>query len=281
MGVVFPSRTPFHLSGANKMTVAATFTALLFIVPALADVEPKPPASTHMPGGGVLSPDRKTAYLLDDKGRLLALDVAMGKPRWSVERPGRLRPLLATDKQLFAWERMPKRADQLRLVVLDVASGKVVKEIGPATLPEWVRVNAGHGNSFGAVARLDGNTLVLVWEAKSWYEGGVPPTPEITERRANHATGEFKFGLKDGKVTEAGRKVARGTRPVVKIVSRVSADRWVKCGTSVRASGGSVKAGGLTLSAEKQDGELVARNARGKVVWRLAILGVVELSPLP
>jgi outer membrane protein assembly factor BamB len=259
--------------------MTATLTALLLLGPAFPDVEPKPLEPTYMPGGGVLSADRKTAFVQGEKGTLLALDAATGKVRWSVAR--RLRPLLADDKRLFAWERMPKRADQLRLVVLDAASSKALKEIGPATLPDWANVNAGHGNAFGVVARLDGDKLLVVWEAKSWYEGGVPPSRERTERSAYHGTGEFKFNLKDGKVMEAGRKVARGTRPAVKIVSRVPADRWVKRGTGVSASGGKIKAGGLTLSAEKQDGELVARNAKGMVVWRRGLLGVEELSPLP
>ena len=130
---------------------------------------PAPPLA--LPGGSVADPDGKVGFVPNTAGGIDALDLASGKLLWDTKEAPR--PLLATADRLFAQAPIGGKANQVRFVVLDTTrKGKRLVESQPLSFPGWVSVSVAHGRSFGSTGRLDGDALLLIWQARSWYAGG-------------------------------------------------------------------------------------------------------------
>ena len=169
------------------------FVILACCLPALVAQEKKGvTAPRQLPGGGVADPAGKTGFFPNTSGGIDALDLATGKLLWSSKDANR--PLLATADRLFA----QKRAS---LFVLDIAQeGKTVREAKPIAFPGWVSVETDYGRSYRGSTRLDGDTLLLSWEAGASYAGGARPTPEIEKRERKSASGVARLDGKTGKL---------------------------------------------------------------------------------
>lgn len=221
----------------------------------------------QLPGGGVADPAGKTGYFPNTSGGTDALDLATGKLLWSSKDANR--PLLATADRLFA----QKRAS---IFVMDTAQeGKTVREAKSIAFPGWVSVETDYGRSYRGSARLDGDTLLLSWEARAFYAGGARPPPELEKRERKEASGVARLDLKTGKLDS------------------LDADQ-VAAGKFFPLPAGTInpKAGALTLVLKDGSAKnpknmfekrrtLQAVNEAKEVVWERDIAAPVYLIPRP
>jgi hypothetical protein len=234
--------------------------------------------------GGVADPAGKTGYLANDKGGIDAVNLETGELLWeSKEAP---RPLGASDQFLVCQLPVKEKANQVRIVVLDVSQkGKRMLESDPVVFPDWVSVGLTHGRTFASEGRLHKGELLLKWEAHAFYAGGAAPTPEIVKRAKKDASGVARVNLETGKVEmleadkvppEASPKLPRELEGVVSQQYWTGRD-WKKaplvvgntlCALAVSDSGGgtaklTLKRWDLATGKELEPVELL----QGKSLW--------------
>jgi hypothetical protein len=241
--------------------------------PALAAPAPPRTAPQVLPGGGVADPAGKVGYVPSTEGGIEALDLATGKVLWSIA--GVPQPLLATAERLYAQEPIKGKANQVRLAVFDTQNGKRLSESQPISFPDWVVVGVTYGRSFASTARLRGDELLLVWQARAWYAGGAAPRPEIEKAARKSAGGVARIDIESGKV-----EMLEGDRVPPGLPKEVP------------AGPGSVKLGDRVYRIVDQPAgkpgrpferkrTLEAADADGKTVWQHEIKAPVFLPPLP
>jgi hypothetical protein len=231
-------------------------------------------APVLLPAGGVADPAGQVGYFRNTSGGIDALDLETGKLLWATREASH--PLLATADRLFAHAPVPKKANGVRVVVLDVKNqGKRVLESQGVMFPEWVSVGPGHGRSFAATARLAPQGLLLIWNARAWYAGGAQPTPEIEQAARKSASGVVRVDPASGQVAALeGARVPKGMPTTVPAPTDT-----VKLGTRVyrytdRPSEDKRKPFQVRRT-------LQAADAAGKVLWRHEIFAPVFLPPPP
>ncbi|MBI2803669.1 MAG: hypothetical protein HYX68_01635 [Planctomycetes bacterium] len=227
----------------------------------------KTPTPPHLlPGDGIADPTGKVGYFPNTTGGIDALDLTSGRLLWSAIDAKK--PLLATDKRLFAQASVKGKANQVRVAVYDVTlEGKLIFESEPIVFPDWVSVPVTYGRSFRSSARLDVKGLWLSWEANAFYAGGAAPTEEILKAARKNASGVARIDLDSRKVSaEKGGPVFTGTyNPKVGALTLVTVD-------------GPAKLKGNPFARRRL---LRAVNAGKQVVWEREIAAPVFLIPRP
>jgi hypothetical protein len=128
---------------------------------------------------GVTDPRGTTGYVSLADDAIVAVDLTSGQVRWRAPAAGR--PLLMTGAGLLVVRRTGQRVD---LVVLDPTSGKVVRDLGPLPVPDWVAVEWDHTDGFVAFARPRDNDAEVVWRANRRYRGGAAPPARLVPARS-------------------------------------------------------------------------------------------------
>jgi hypothetical protein len=149
---------------------------------------------------GVAGPDKRAGYVSDTSGGIQALDLAQGEPIWRSQLAGR--PLIVREHALVVLQlAVPDKENALRVALLDGNDqGKMLLASDAITFPDWVSATITTNESFGYSARLEGDDLLLEWEARARYRGGAPP-PAYIQAQANKAAGGVaRVDLKTGKV---------------------------------------------------------------------------------
>jgi hypothetical protein len=218
---------------------------------------------------GVLSPSGKVLFLPGEKG-VDAVAVFNGKLLWSTDGAGA--PLLSTAEYVVSQVQVKGKKNQVRLVVLDAATGERLREPDVIEFPEWVSVPLDYGHRFRSAARLDKDGVLLVWEAYTFQDGGPPPPPNLPNLQ-NEASGAFRLDVKTGRVS------------VVKDVKPKAAEfpDWTK---------GQTKVNGWVYRVEEKAPEpgfphvltaraLIAEREDGKGAWKRPIAGEPYLPPRP
>ena len=177
--------------------------AALFVAAPLHAAEVPPPA-VPVVGVGMLSADQKTVFLPAKDGGVEAVDLMRGLVMWTNKDGGKLAG--GSDKLILAWAGDEKKANTFRVVALDAATGKTVGKSDPISLPDWAVTTKTWGKTFRTAATVDGDSVVVVWNAGAFYAGGARPTPEIEAAARKNEVGAVKFDLKTGKVTKLDRK---------------------------------------------------------------------------
>jgi len=225
-----------------------------------------PVAAVPLPGGGIADQSGNVGYFPNLSGGIDALDLANGKLLWSSKEAKR--PLLATGNRLFA----QAGVDDMRVVVLDAANaGKRLSQSRPLKFLDWVSFGHEPGRSLRTGARLEKDTLLLVWEAKAWYAVGAAPTPEIQEEARKSATGAFRVDLKSGMVESVDK--AKPPKPALpeEPASVTLSGRTFTFTDSTRNP----------TDVMRLRRTIHAKTAAGKVIWARDVAGPPNLLAIP
>lgn len=149
---------------------------------------------------GVAAPDKRAGYIADTSGGIQALDLAEGALIWRSQLAAR--PLIVRENGLAALKRaVPDRENALQVVLLDRNDqGKLLLESEPVIFPDWVAATIIMNETFSYSVRLEGDDLLLEWEAQARYRGGAPPPAYIQAQANKAASGVARIDLKTGKV---------------------------------------------------------------------------------
>lgn len=122
--------------------------------------------ATPLAAGVLVAPEGDHAFVTDRAGRVAAVDLDQGLPRWA--GPARGRPLAVHGGGLWVLA-PPERTGELLLLRLDPVSGAITARLA-ATLPPDVLASpfAQPASRFEALARADGDALHLHWQAERW-----------------------------------------------------------------------------------------------------------------
>jgi hypothetical protein len=249
----------------------ALFTSSAFVT---GQEKRKSVPSKMLPGPGVADPAAKIGFFCSATGGIDALELTNGKLLWTSKEANR--PLLATEDRLFAQKDVSGKANQIRIVVLDLTKhGKRVLESEVITLPDWVSVNVAYGRSYRSSSKFDGDSLLVSWEARAFYAGGAAPTPAILKAARKEASGVMRIDVVTGKFGSLSKEEIPGGHffPITNDVSTADV-------------------GDLTLSLKdtsKKDAKnpfqqqrlVQGVNAAKTVVWEHEIAAPVFLIPLP
>lgn len=178
-------------------TISYSFTARIDLLSTVSDNDQIKPI--FLPGG-VAGPDKRAGYVSNTSGGIQALDLAQGELIWRSELTAS--PLIVRENDLAALKRaVPEKENALQVVLLDRNDqGKLLLESDAIIFPDWVSAAIRTTESFGYSARLEGDDLLLEWEAQARYRGGAPPPAYIQAQAKRAATGIARIDLKTGKV---------------------------------------------------------------------------------
>jgi hypothetical protein len=250
------------------MRVLGISTIVLVLSLPLRSSGQEKPAPGILPGGGLASANGDVGYWPSrDKG-IEAVDLETGKVLWHSKLASK--PLLTTTETLVAQAEVPNKANQVRVVILDLKDGAKKLESQPIVFPDWVSVPTQYGRTFHSMARADKNDVQLVWEARAFYAGGAAPTREILEAARKHAVGVTRIDTTTGKVNHlAGQNL----RPMWTEVNTAKfAQRVIKL---------EEKPANDPNNPLQQRRYVQATNAVGKVLWQHEILAPRALIPPP
>jgi outer membrane protein assembly factor BamB len=162
--------------------------------------EAKDDARIHFIPGGVTDADGAKGFVANDKGGVTAVDLESGESLWDSKTAGK--PVAVVNGRVLVQTLDPKNENALRVVGLNAETGEKAWEADAALFPKWVSPldGPGGGRSFSSHSRMDKNALLIVWQANSWYWGGVPPTPEMVKAATKKAEGAARIDLESGKV---------------------------------------------------------------------------------
>jgi hypothetical protein len=148
---------------------------------------------------GVAAPDHSAGFCADGLGGIVAIALDVGAPRWQTTHASA--PLIVVGERLVASQLDPGAPATLRIVVLDAAfGGQPLLVSEPVALPTWVTAS-GHGQDGLALdARVQGDDLVVWWEARARYRGGAAPPPYVQSRAEHHEAGVVAVDLTRGHV---------------------------------------------------------------------------------
>ncbi len=173
----------------------------MFAAPLCAADPPKP---TPILGIGTVSADQKFVFLPAKEGGIEAVDLATGKPVWTNKDAAKLAG--GSDKVVVAWTADAKKPNTFHVVAVDAATGKTLNKSDAVELPDWATTAKTHGRTFRTAARVDEETVVVMWQAGAFYSGGARPTPEIEAAARKNESGTVKVNLRTGKVVSTKDK---------------------------------------------------------------------------
>ena len=231
-------------------------------------------------GIGIMSPSGKVLFLPSAAGGIEAVAIFNGKTLW--ESKDADRPLLATDTRVFAQIPVKDKRNQVKIIVLDAATGERLLESAVISFPDWVSVRPDYGLRFRAGARLEKKDLVYAWDAYSFHDGG-PPLPAsgpdgkpYKDPNAKKAGGAIRVNLANGKFA-----AVKGYQPKEADFPEDRPD-W---------AGQTKRQGWVFRVEERGPGSgfpysliprvLKAQQADGKRSWEHRIAGEVYLPPRP
>ena len=155
----------------------------------------EPATGPLLPGNGVADAAKKIGFFPNTSGGIDALDLKTGKILWTVAEVDR--PLLASDARLIA---QSGKTNKIRIVILDIPTGKRIVESDEIALPDWATVGTAYGRSFHSAAKIGDKDVSVRWQANAFYAGGARPTPKIEEAARKNAIGVARIDLATGKV---------------------------------------------------------------------------------
>jgi outer membrane protein assembly factor BamB len=170
----------------------------LLAASAAAAPEAKDDGRIHALPGGVTDAARARGFVANATGGVDALDLETGKVLWTSKDASK--PLAVVGDHLLA--RDAAGGNVIRIVYIDLADGKKVKESDPIVFPAWVTAVEGNGGgrSFHSSARLDKGDLLIPWQANTSYWGGRAPTPEMLKAATHNGSGAARIDVESGKV---------------------------------------------------------------------------------
>ncbi len=176
----------------------------LFLLMSVLAADPKPDAAVSVAGIGFVSPDRTKLFVPAKEGGIEALDIATGKSLWLNKDANKVAG--ASDKLVLAWAADIKKPNTFNVTIIDAASGKTAVKSEAVELPDWATTAKVRGRTFRTAASVEGDVVIVIWQANAYYAGGARPTPEIEMAARKEATGAASIDVKTGKVTEIKRK---------------------------------------------------------------------------
>jgi hypothetical protein len=194
----------------KRALMAGVFFLAAPLLAAPVPVRPPGPPSWSMPWG-VVDGAGRVGFATNEKGGIDAFNLATGKALWSSSEA--TKPLAVHDGRLLAQAPEKGKANAVRIVALDVKSGKRLSRSDAVTFPDWVSVDLSYGRSFQSEGRVEQGALWLGWAARGWYAGGARPTPDVERRARKSAEGVARINLGTGKV----EMLAADKMPVPKI----------------------------------------------------------------
>jgi hypothetical protein len=165
---------------------------LLAAAPLLLPQQPQGPKAPSLPASVFLMPSGKTLVMPNSDGGCEAIDVASGKPQWSVARVTQI--LGVNRDRLLVIRLADDKPQHVRVVALDPASGKSLSVSGDFTFRAdlvweaqgkdfpvppskdsriWSPVSSG-GYTLSVRPLLQKDQLFLVWQARDVPTGGAP-----------------------------------------------------------------------------------------------------------
>lgn len=155
-------------------------------------------------------------------GGIEAINIFTGERLWHSPAAS---SVVGTSKGLVvAWTAVPPalqrngswKQNDLRVVVLNAATGEIVLTTDPVSLPDWAipvcHISNG-GHRFRANAEIEGDEVQFHWKADMWYSGGPPPPPDIKQESTKKAVGSFSINLLSAKVGLANWKLNNDSEP--------------------------------------------------------------------
>lgn len=235
-----------------------------------APARPRAITPQGLPGGTVASPDLKIGYLPNSANGVDAVDLTSGAVLWTARNAPR--PLLATSEQVYAEAPVAGSANKVRIVVLDAATGRRLKESPEIVLPAWASTSLTYGRSYGSTAAMVKDDFLLIWEARAWYAGGARPTPEMERRARKEASGVFRIDFDAGKIEAMDADKAPPGLPTIAPEPNIVKGPD-KVFTLIEKLQG---AGGLEWKRT-----LEVRDKAGEVLWQRSLRSRHRLLPLP
>lgn len=150
---------------------------------------------------GVAAPDQQVGYVATMTGGIEALDLLTGELLWRADVAAR--PVLVFQNLLAALGPVEGKSNALQIIELDRnKEGELVRESEALVFPDWVRATVTPDLFFSYEVSVDGNDLILEWEAHARYEGGAPPSALIQAQSTQDTAGAARFNLETGEVRE-------------------------------------------------------------------------------
>jgi hypothetical protein len=149
---------------------------------------------------GTFDAARERIYVPGEKGGIDVLEASNGQVKATLPFEGDAFPIAVGRDQLLVGKPDPKAANVMRIVVLALPKGDVVRTSDPLTFPDWVNTAGGRGHDFHWSARIEKSTLVISWDARYVHRpmGGPPPPPTPPKL----GWGVLKVDLDKGGVTK-------------------------------------------------------------------------------
>ncbi|MBI2361672.1 MAG: PQQ-like beta-propeller repeat protein [Deltaproteobacteria bacterium] len=147
---------------------------------------------------GVADASRGRAFLRDQSGALVALDLTTGNVLWRTTVP--MRPLLVCDGKVLAVRLAARHT--LEVVILDAADGRELRISKPLIFPEWANVSLEDTTDFTLRVETKDGAVFLRWAARSRYRGGAAPSIKVLEAARRDAWGEARVDVDTGEVEE-------------------------------------------------------------------------------
>jgi hypothetical protein len=241
-------------------------------------VEPGPVKSWVVIPGGLADLPGKVAYVASANDGVEAVDLESGQTIW--ESKDAIKPLaLAGDQLVAQGPRGQSKINTINLVILDAPSGKVVSNAQPVVLPDWIAVDGGIGLSFGSVAAMEGNDMVLYWHAERSFAKGVtfangtPPTQEAMAAARKIESGQARVDLASGTTTVTVDRVPQPLRSPRNLAYYDVGDKRITLTESPENLPGGIRIVHCLLEA---------RNAQsGRPLWNHEIAGEIVLPDVP
>ena len=137
--------------------------------------------------GGLIDESTNTAFLINDRHHLEAVELQTGRTRW-IRNQGP-KPIAVVGKNLIALG-SSSRPNELLVLFPALDTGRSTTETIHIVLDSWVELDGAQGKEFEYDVSVVGQKVRLTWHARSWYAGGAPAPPQVQNRYEREAAGE-------------------------------------------------------------------------------------------
>jgi hypothetical protein len=146
---------------------------------------------------GIPDSDGQRAYMRNTLGGIDSIDLKTGKLLWTSAAASI--PLLLNRHYLLASKYISENV--IQVVKIDCKTGELVTTSEPINFPEGIKISSNRDQDFGLEARMANDTLKLVWQGRTRYEGGAPPPTYLRQKWQKQLSGIFEIDLVTGNVT--------------------------------------------------------------------------------
>lgn len=148
---------------------------------------------------GIADPEGRAGYVWHLREGIDAIDLANGALLWRTSVASR--PLLVVNNTLIAQARVKGMPNALQVVVLDrTQSGRLLLTSEPVVFPVRISIFSAAEEEFRLQPRVDGDDLLLIWEAHTRYRGGAPPSPRAVQQATTDTAGLVRVNMGTGAV---------------------------------------------------------------------------------